>query len=94
MLGGEKSRVQVHKVILAVLLKILKHRVPPTVSAKRNDFIAFGTALERILSVNNYWPRKFFATHTILSPEEDREALGSQQKPKTSKQRNEKIHYQ
>ena len=54
MLGGEKSRVQVNKVILAVLLKILKHRVPPTVSAKRNDFIAFGTALERILSVNNY----------------------------------------
>ena len=86
---------RVHKTdlyILVVLLKILKHGVPPTVSAKRNDLMAFGTALELILWVNKYWPRKFFATHTILSPEEDKEALGSQEKPKTSKQRNEKIH--
>lgn len=41
--GREKRSVQVHKDILAVLLKILKYGVPSIGSAKRNHLNTFGT---------------------------------------------------
>lgn len=53
--GREKRSVQVHKDILAVLLKILKYGVPSIGSAKRNHLNTFGTvgpAIEWIQSVS------------------------------------------